>query len=94
MTSTPVIEVERLNVQHGDFHAVKDLSIQVQRGEFCALLCTNGAGKTSTLETIEGRGTDTSGDVRVFGQDPGDGLAVRPRVGIMLQESGFYPTSR
>ena len=91
MTTTPVIEVERLNLRYGDFHAVKDLSFQVGRGELYALLGTNGAGKTSTLETVEGHREATSGTVRVFGQSPADRRAVRPRMGIMLQESGFSP---
>ncbi|MDT0330606.1 ABC transporter ATP-binding protein [Nocardiopsis lambiniae] len=91
MSSTPVIDVERLNVRYGDFHAVKDLSFQVRRGELYALLGTNGAGKTSTLETVEGHRPATSGTVRVFGRDPRDRGSVRPRTGIMLQESGFSP---
>ncbi|MDT0268379.1 ABC transporter ATP-binding protein [Streptomyces sp. DSM 44915] len=91
MNSAPVIDVERLNLSYGDFHAVKDLSFQVGRGEFYALLGTNGAGKTSTLETIEGHRTATSGTVRVFGRSPLERRAVRPRMGIMLQESGFTP---
>ncbi|TDD25366.1 ABC transporter ATP-binding protein [Nonomuraea diastatica] len=91
MASTPVIDVERLNLKYGDFHAVKDLSFQVRPGEFYALLGTNGAGKTSTLEVVEGHRTATSGTVRVFGQSPRDRRAVRPRMGIMLQESGFSP---
>ncbi|MFF0149485.1 ABC-2 type transport system ATP-binding protein [Amycolatopsis sulphurea] len=91
MSPTPVIDVERLNLTYGDFHAVKDLSFQVERGEFYALLGTNGAGKTSTLETIEGHREATSGTVRVFGESPRDRAKVRPRMGIMLQESGFSP---
>ena len=91
MPASPVIDVERLNVTYGDFHAVKDLSFQVRRGELYALLGTNGAGKTSTLEVVEGHRTATSGTVRVFGQSPRDRRAVRPRMGIMLQESGFSP---
>ncbi|MEV4019545.1 ABC transporter ATP-binding protein [Nonomuraea angiospora] len=91
MSSTPVIDVDRLNLTYGDFRAVRDLSFQVRRGEFYALLGTNGAGKTSTLETVEGHRTPTSGTVRVFGQSPRDRRAVRPRMGIMLQESGFSP---
>ncbi|GAA3585690.1 ABC transporter ATP-binding protein [Amycolatopsis ultiminotia] len=91
MPSTPVIDVARLNLTYGDFHAVKDLSFQVARGEFYALLGTNGAGKTSTLEIIEGHRSATSGSVRVFGKNPRDRAAVRPRMGIMLQESGFSP---
>jgi ABC-2 type transport system ATP-binding protein len=91
MTSTAVIDVQRLNLQYGGFHAVRDLSFQVRRGELYALLGTNGAGKTSTLETVEGHRAATSGTVRVFGQDPRDRRAVRPRTGVMLQESGFSP---
>ncbi|MFI2212156.1 ABC transporter ATP-binding protein [Streptomyces sp. NPDC020141] len=91
MTSNPVIDVERLNLSYGDFHAVKDLSFQVAKGELYALLGTNGAGKTSALETVEGHRTADSGTVRVFGRNPRDRRAVRPRMGIMLQESGFSP---
>lgn len=89
MPVRPVIEVDQLNVRYGAFHAVKDLSFQVERGELYALLGTNGAGKTSTLEVIEGHRTASTGTVRVFGKSPTDRRAVRPRMGIMLQESGF-----
>ncbi|MGN9813390.1 ABC transporter ATP-binding protein [Micromonospora sp. BQ11] len=91
MSTTPVIAVDRLNLTYGDFHAVKDLSFEVRPGELYALLGTNGAGKTSTLEVIEGHRKPTSGSVRVFGHSPGDRRAVRPRMGVMLQESGFSP---
>ena len=87
----PVIEVDRLNITYGDFHAVKDLSFHVEPGELYALLGTNGAGKTSALEVIEGHRRPSSGSVRVFGRPPTDRYAVRPRMGIMLQESGFSP---
>ncbi|MDP9793393.1 ABC-2 type transport system ATP-binding protein [Catenuloplanes nepalensis] len=86
-----VIDVHNLNLRYGDFHAVRDLSFHVERGELYALLGTNGAGKTSTLEIIEGHRTPTSGTVTVFGASPRDRRAVRPRMGIMLQESGFSP---
>jgi ABC-2 type transport system ATP-binding protein len=89
MPENPVIDVAGLNVRYGDFHAVKDLSFQVEPGELYALLGTNGAGKTSALEVVEGHRTASSGTVRVFGQSPTDRRAVRPRTGIMLQESGF-----
>ncbi|WP_250004865.1 ABC transporter ATP-binding protein [Actinoplanes sp. M2I2] len=88
-SSRPVIEVDRLSVSYGDFIAVKDLSLRVEQGELYALLGTNGAGKTSALEVIEGHRKASSGTVRVFGESPADRRAVRPRMGIMLQESGF-----
>ncbi|WP_127502887.1 ABC transporter ATP-binding protein [Actinoplanes solisilvae] len=91
MSTEPVIEIDRLNLRYDDFHAVRDVSLHVRRGELYALLGTNGAGKTSTLETVEGHRNPTSGTVRVFGRSPRDRQAVRPRMGVMLQESGFSP---
>ena len=89
MSVPSVVEVEHLSVTYGDFAAVHDLSFHVERGELYALLGTNGAGKTSTLEVIEGHRPATAGTVRVLGGSPRDRRGVRPRMGIMLQESGF-----
>lgn len=91
MTSDPVIDVKNLGVVYGGFHAVKDLSLRVGRGELYALLGTNGAGKTSALEVVEGHRAATTGTVRVFGESPENRSTVRARTGIMLQESGFSP---
>ena len=92
MTSETVVETRDFSYNygaHGEFAAVRRLTMSVRRGELYALLGTNGAGKTTTLETIEGHRRATSGSVSVFGSDPTDRARVRPRVGIMLQESGF-----
>ena len=70
MAAHPSSTSNGLNLTYGDFHAVKDLSFEVRPGELYALLGTNGAGKTSTLEVVEGHRTATSGTVRVFGQQP------------------------
>jgi ABC-2 type transport system ATP-binding protein len=88
-SATTVIEVEGLDVRYGDFVAVSGVSFGVERGELYALLGTNGAGKTSTLEVIEGHRRASAGSVRIFGTSPTDRGAVRPRTGIMLQDSGF-----
>src|SRR5664279_4472189 len=50
--------------------AMRGVSFAVRRGELFALLGTNGAGKTSTLEVLEGLAPPTSGVVRVLGCDP------------------------
>ncbi|MEY9929292.1 ABC-2 type transport system ATP-binding protein [Catenulispora sp. GP43] len=73
----------------GGHVAVQGLGLTVQRGETYALLGTNGAGKTTTLEVLEGHRSPTSGRVRVLGGDPSDRRRVRPRMGIMLQDSGL-----
>lgn len=91
----PVIEVSGLRRRYGPagkagFDAVQGIDLTVRRGELFALLGTNGAGKTSTMELIEGLAAPTAGRVRVLGQDPyRERAAVRPRIGIMLQEGGF-----
>ncbi|WP_395295211.1 ABC transporter ATP-binding protein [Kitasatospora hibisci] len=90
----PVIEVTDLHRHYGSgttgYHAVRGINLTVGRGELFALLGTNGAGKTSAMELIEGLAAPTGGRVRVLGSDPHrERAAVRPRIGIMLQEGGF-----
>ncbi|MFE4855926.1 ABC transporter ATP-binding protein [Streptomyces sp. NPDC056670] len=86
-----VIEVEELRRTYaGGFEAVSGISFSVARGELFALLGTNGAGKTSTVELLEGLARPTAGSVRVLGHDPyTERAVVRPRTGVMLQEGGF-----
>lgn len=75
------------------YEAVRGIDFSVDRGELFALLGTNGAGKTSTLELLEGLAAPTAGQVRVLGHDPfRERGRVRPRIGVMLQEGGFPPS--
>ncbi|MFB8025468.1 MULTISPECIES: ABC transporter ATP-binding protein [unclassified Streptomyces] len=85
-----IIESVGLRRSYRGFDAVRGVDFTVARGELFALLGTNGAGKTSTLELLEGQAVPSGGTVRVLGRDPfRDRAAVRPRVGVMLQEGGF-----
>ncbi|ANH92296.1 multidrug ABC transporter ATP-binding protein [Streptomyces sp. SAT1] len=86
-----VIEVTDLRrVYGGGFEAVRGITFHVKQGEIFALLGTNGAGKTSTVEVLEGLAAPSAGRVRVLGHDPfTERAAVRPRTGVMLQEGGF-----
>lgn len=84
------IEVQHLKRRYGDFTAVNDISLHVAPGEVYGLLGTNGAGKTSTLEVLEGLARPSDGEVRVLGHDPAaDRAHVRPHTGIMLQHGGL-----
>ncbi|MEU6844149.1 ABC transporter ATP-binding protein [Streptomyces sp. NPDC046716] len=89
-----VIDVTDLRRVYGDergsFEAVRGVSFSVGRGELFALLGTNGAGKTSTVELLEGLAAPAGGQVRILGHDPHtERDLVRPRIGVMLQEGGF-----
>ncbi|MEU6945732.1 ABC transporter ATP-binding protein [Streptomyces sp. NPDC046316] len=88
---TNVIEADDLRRTYsGGFVAVNGISLAVPQGEIFALLGTNGAGKTSTVELLEGLAAPSGGTVHVLGHDPyRERAAVRPRIGVMLQEGGF-----
>ncbi len=84
-----VISVEGLIVDYGPVRAVDGVDLEIGRGEVYALLGENGAGKTSTVEVLEGLRTRSGGRVEVLGHDPASGSRdLRDRVGIVLQTSG------
>jgi ABC-2 type transport system ATP-binding protein len=95
MDDTSMITVRDLRRRYGGvggrgLEAVRGVTFSVRRGELFALLGTNGAGKTSTMEVLEGLAPPTQGIVRVLGRDPcRERARVRRRMGIMLQEGGF-----
>ncbi|MDQ1719792.1 MAG: type transport system ATP-binding protein [Pseudonocardiales bacterium] len=73
--------------RYGQHTAVDSVSLSLEPGRMLALLGTNGAGKTTTIEICEGFRRPDAGQVRVFGLDPvKDSAALRPRVGVMLQD--------
>src|SRR3954451_7924968 len=87
-----VVDVRGLRRAYGGVEAVRDLDLQIARGEVYALLGPNGAGKTTTVEILEGFGTPTAGHVRVLGSDPAHApLAWRDRIGVMLQQTAPDP---
>jgi ABC-2 type transport system ATP-binding protein len=92
VTAEPAVRVDGLEKHYGGLRAVDGLSFEVAAGEVFGLLGPNGAGKTTTVETLEGYRAPDRGTVRVLGLDPiGDGRALRPRIGVMLQQGGLYP---
>jgi len=89
----PALAVDQLVVSYGDRTAVAGISFSAEPGTVLALLGPNGAGKTSTVETLEGYRRPNRGTVRVLGHDPvAERAAVIPRIGVMLQRGGVYPT--
>ncbi|GAB2455499.1 ABC transporter ATP-binding protein [Xylanimonas ulmi] len=90
MTSQAVITVSGARRRYGAFEAVRGVDLAVRRGELVALLGTNGAGKTSLVELVEGLAPPSAGEIRVLGLDPRRRRRdVVGRMGIMLQEAGF-----
>lgn len=67
-TRQPVLEFRNVNTHYGPVHVLKDNSFQVFPGEIVCLLGGNASGKTTTLKTILGMVTPTSGDVYLDGE--------------------------
>jgi branched-chain amino acid transport system ATP-binding protein len=63
-----VLVIEDLNVYYGEIHALKGVSMRLERGEIVALLGNNGAGKTTTLKTVSGLLRPRSGSVMLEGE--------------------------
>jgi branched-chain amino acid transport system ATP-binding protein len=64
-----MLEIKDINVHFGGIHALKGISMTVQRGEIVTLIGANGAGKTTTLRTISGLKKSTSGQILLDGTD-------------------------
>src|SRR5262245_42029685 len=66
----PIISVTNLSKTYASgLHALKNVNLEIRRGEIFALLGPNGAGKTTLISTICGIVNPTEGSVRVDGHD-------------------------
>jgi len=92
MESEFVIQTEQLTKHFKKRIAVKDVALEVQRGEVFGFLGPNGAGKTTTIALLLGLIKPTRGRARLFGHDVqrNPGAALR-KVGAMIEAPAFYP---
>ena len=59
-----MLKVEHINVYYGAIHAIKDISFEVNEGEIVTLIGANGAGKSTTLQTVSGLLHSHTGSIR------------------------------
>ncbi len=90
-TEKPLLEVDNASKSFGAVTAIKPLSIEINRGEFFALLGPSGCGKTTLLRMIGGFILPTAGRILIEGQDvTGLGPEKRP-VNTVFQGYGLFP---
>ncbi|MDN3495024.1 ABC transporter ATP-binding protein [Planococcus sp. APC 4015] len=87
---TSVIEVHGLTKKYRDTLAVDDISFAIEQNTIYGLLGRNGAGKTTVMSILTAQNFATSGDVRVFGQNPYENSRVLQRM-CFVRESQKYP---
>jgi len=89
--SDAVIVTRALSRRFGDLVAVRDVSLEVQRGEIFGVLGPNGAGKSTTIRMLCGILDPTSGEGTVVGFDiRRDPERVKERIGYMTQRFSLY----
>lgn len=66
-----VLKVDDINVYYGSIHAIKGISFEVNDGEIVTLIGANGAGKSTTLNTVSGLLRSRAGSVTFLDQDLG-----------------------
>ena len=85
--TNPIIRLQNVSKQFGDFTAVNDVSFDVQRGETFAFLGPNGAGKTTTIRMLTTLLRPSSGTLELDGLDPvTHATDVRRRFGVVFQD--------
>lgn len=82
------ITVHAINKHYGSYHAVRDLSFDVQREEIFAMLGPNGAGKTSTIRMILDILKPDSGQISVLGKPFTE--ETKNLIGYLPEERGLY----
>ncbi len=65
----PILEVEEIHSYYGNIHALKGVSVSVEKGEIVTLIGANGAGKTTTLRSISGMIKPRKGRVKFEDKD-------------------------
>ena len=99
---TPKIDVRKLNLWYGDFHALKDVSVAIHEKRITAIIGPSGCGKSTLLRVFNRmndliEGVRTSGDVLVDGDSIFDSRSnmvdLRKKVGMVFQRPNPFPLS-
>jgi ABC-2 type transport system ATP-binding protein len=86
----PVVTVRGLTKSYGGRTVVDRLDLEVHTGQVVGLIGADGAGKTTTVEILQGLRRADAGSIRVLGLDPvTDADRLRPQIGSQLQSSGL-----
>src|SRR5688572_3084843 len=88
-----MIVAENLVKAFGFYLVLRGIHLEVQRGEFLALLGPNGSGKSTLLRVLSGLTTPTSGKVTIGGWElPTEAYAVRRQLGVVSHLPLLYDT--
>ena len=85
-----ILKATNLNVYYGSIHAIKDISFEVNEGEIVTLIGANGAGKSTTLNTISGLMHSRTGDISFMNES----ISKLPAHKIVYKGLSMVPEGR
>lgn len=85
------LALKNISKYFGDFAAVKDFNLDVEKGEFVSFLGPSGCGKTTTLRMIAGFEIPTSGFITIDGEDITNKAPSQRNVGMVFQSYALFP---
>jgi ABC-2 type transport system ATP-binding protein len=91
MPGPSVIHLQDVHKRFGATHAVRGVSLQVERGAVCGFLGPNGAGKSTSIRMLMSIIVPDQGTVEVLGASA---LEAKDRIGYLPEERGLYRTMR
>src|SRR6059058_1490471 len=84
------IEIRNVSKKFGEFHALRDVSLDVRSGELIALLGPSGCGKTTLLRIIAGLETADAGSILFSGEDTTEVHVRERQVGFVFQHYALF----
>lgn len=85
------LRIEHISKHYGEFHALEDINVEIEEGEFVCLLGPSGCGKTTLLRIIAGLEKPTEGRIYLKGRDATDFHPSKRNFGIVFQSYALFP---
>lgn len=94
-SNNPVLRLDSVSLGYGDFTVLRDISLEVTRGQVVAMMGGSGSGKTTLLRAATGQLRARAGTVTLFDQDLGYTDArqlqsLRQRMGVLFQQGALF----
>lgn len=95
MNKDYVIEIKKMNKWYGEFHALKDINLKVEKGEKIVICGPSGSGKSTMIRCINHLEEHQKGQITVAGVPLNDNIkniqAIRDEVGMCFQHFNLFP---
>ena len=89
--SEVMVKIDNVNKKYGDNHVVKDLFLEIKKGEFLTMLGPSGCGKTTTLRMIAGFEVPTTGNIYIEDEEIQNNEPYDREVNTVFQNYALFP---